>query len=202
MNTIELLHTRHTKQNFGRMRSVLACAAQDAGRYIVTKVLVEAEPDGIAMVATDGRRLRRDRFALEAKAGLYDIKVNSVKTIFLTQCEEELTFPDYRPVIPNRTADSAYALRGNGKAFVLRATAGLGCYVDPKLVELSDVAGVTLFIQKSDPATGPVLVRNADTTFVIMPLRLDQPWIAQLQAILTERTVEALRRAEAKAAAA
>ena len=135
------------------------------------------------MGATDGRRLRRDRFALEAEAGLYDIKVNSAKAIFLTPCEEELTFPDYRPVIPNRTTDSAYALDGIGKAFVLRATAGLGCYVDPKLVELSDVEGVTLFIQKNNPAIGPVLARNADTTFVVMPLRLDQPWVREVEAI-------------------
>jgi hypothetical protein len=201
-NTIELKNEKHTKREFARMRSVLACAATDSTRHVINKVLVEAEDEGIAIVATDGRRLRRDRFAIEAEPGIYDIKVNSGKAVFLTQCTEALTFPNYLQVIPRDSKDDAYALEGNGKQFVLWATAGLGCLIDPKLVELGDDEAVTLYLQRSDPALGAVLARNADTVFVVMPLRLDQPWIREVEAIVTERVVKAMEEKEAEALAA
>jgi hypothetical protein len=202
MNTIELLNGRNTKREFARMRSVLACASKDSTRHAITKVLVEQDGDGIAITGTDGRRLRRDRFNMEAEPGLYDIKVNSAKAVFLVKSGEELVFPNYRQAIPRDGKDDAYALEGRGSQFMLRATAGLGCWVDPKLVELGDDEAVTLYLQKADPSVGPVLARNADTTFVVMPIRLDQPWIAELAAIQTERVLETLRREESEALAA
>lgn len=204
MNTIELTNERHTKADFARMRSVLACASKDSTRHVITKVLVEAEEEGIAIVATDGRRMRKDCFNIEAEAGLYDIKLNSARAVFLTQCTEELVFPNYKQVIPRGSKDDAYAIAGTGRQFVLWATAGLGCLIDPKLVELGDDEAVTLYIQKDDPKLSPVLMKNdtSTTTMVVMPMRLDHEWMQQVEDILAERVVKAMEEKEARAIAA
>ena len=120
-NTVELKNDKYTRKDFARMKAVLACAAKDASRYAITKVLVEAEEEGISITATDGRRLRRDRFAIEAAPGIYDIKACTAKAIFLTECEEDLVFPNYRQVIPRDGHDDAYAIEGVGRQFLLRA---------------------------------------------------------------------------------
>ncbi len=202
MHTIELTNNKHTRKDFVRMRSVLACASKDSTRHVITKVLVETHEDGITVIATDGRRMRSDGFSLEAEAGLYDIKVNSAKSVFLTQCQEELVFPTYRQVIPNSTDEIAYALEGRGKQFVLWATAALGCWIDPTLVELGEDEAVTLYINKDDPKLAPVLVQNETTTLVVMPMKLDHRWEQEIDAILTERVMKAMQEQEAKALAA
>lgn len=183
MNTIEYTKDRHNRADFDRLRSVLACASKDAGRHVITKVLVEKDEEGIIVIATDGRRLRSDRFNLEAEPGIYDIKANSGKSVFLTKCEEELVFPNHRQVIPLSDNEHAYALRGTGKQFVLWATAALGCWLDPKLVELGEDEVVSLFIQRDTPDLSPALLVNESTTLVVMPLRLDQPWVREVAAI-------------------
>ncbi|VGO13401.1 hypothetical protein PDESU_01958 [Pontiella desulfatans] len=199
---IELNNNKHTKPDFTGLKSVLACTSKDPTRHVLSKVLIETDgDDGITITATDGRRMRSDRFNLEAEPGLYDIKVNSAKAIFLTRCQEELTFPSYRQVIPNHTDDAAYTLNGNGKQFVLRACAGLGCWVDPKLVQLGDDEAVTLHIQKIDPKRSPVLVTNETTTLVVMPMMLDHYWIQQLEAIQQERMLQAMKEKEERIAA-
>jgi hypothetical protein len=184
MNTIEVTKEKHNHADFARLRSVLACASKDPARYAISKVLVETSDEGITVIATDGKRLRTDRFSLEAEAGLYDVKVNSAKTVFLSQCEEELVFPNHRQVIPRSGKDDAYALEGTGKRFVLWATSALGCYLDPKLVELSDDEEVTLHIRKDAPGMSPALLVNDTTTLVVMPIRVD--WAQEVEDIRTE----------------
>ena len=115
MNTIELTNTKHTKANFTRMKSMLACASKDSTRHVITKVLVETTDEGITIIATDGHRLRSDRFTMEAEPGIYDIKVNSGKLVFLSRCQEELVYPNSRQVIPNSEPEHVYALHGTGK---------------------------------------------------------------------------------------
>ena len=201
MNTIELKNERQTKADFARMKSVLACASKDSTRHVITKVLVEKDEDGINVIATDGRRMRRDRFNLEAEAGIYDIKVNSAKSVFLTQCQEELIFPSYRQVIPISTGAAVYTLEGVGRQFVLWATANLGCWIDPKLVAMGDDEAVTLHIQKIDPKRSSVLVSNETTTLVVMPMMLDHHWIQQLEAIQMERVLLKIKEKEDRLAA-
>ena len=161
---------------------------------------MEQHEDGITVIATDGRRMRSDCFSLEAEAGIYDIKVNSAKAVFLTECQEELVFPNHRQVIPKSTDEIAYALEGRGKQFVLWATAALGCWIDPKLVELGEEEAVTLYLQKDDTKLAPVLLQNDQTTLVVMPMRLDHPWIRDLETIQRERVLESLEEREAQAA--
>jgi hypothetical protein len=200
MNTIELTKDRYNRADFDRLRSALACASKDSTRHAITKVLVEKDEDGITVIATDGRRLRTDRFNLEVEAGIYDIKVNTGKTVFLSECTEELVFPNYRQVIPAVEEEQAYRLKGTGKNFVLRACSVLLCWLDPKLVELDEDEDVELFVQRSKPSLGAVMARNGTTTLVVMPLRLDQPWIRDLEAIQRERALENLEEREAQAA--
>ena len=201
MNTIELTNDKHTRAHFTRMKSVLACASKDSTRHVITKVLVEKDQDGIKVIATDGRRMRCDCFNQEAEAGVYDIKVNSAKVVFLTQCQEELIFPSYRQVIPISSGAGVYTLEGVGRQFVLWATANLGCWIDPKLVELGDDEAVTLHIQKIDPKRSPVLVTNETSTLVVMPMNLDHHWIEELEAIQTERVLQAMKDKEGRIAA-
>lgn len=197
MDMIELENNRNTRPEFRRMKAVLSCASDDPARAVLSKVLVEgAEGGGIEITATDGKRLRRDRFGIDAKPGVYEIKANTGKTVLLARCEEELVFPNYRQAIPGSDEQSAYALAGRGRQFVLRAAAGLGCYLDPALVELGEDESVVLHLQKDDLKLGPVLARNEDTVLVVMPLRLDQPWVRQLEEIQAERLREALERQE------
>lgn len=204
MNTIELTNDKYTKADFARMKSMLACASKDSTRHVITKVLVETLEDGITITATDGRRMRSDRFNLEAEAGIYDIKVNSGKLIMLTECQEELVYPNYSQVIPNHNPENAYALHGTGKRFVLWATSALGCYLDSKLVAVGDDETITLYINKSDPLRYPALLVNDSTTMVVMPYTDDGEWIREVDAIRQELITRGIeqRKQEAEAIAA
>lgn len=202
MNTIELTNDKHTKSDFARMKAVLTCASKDSTRHVITKVLVEQAEEGITITGTDGRRLRCDRFDIEAEAGVYDIKVNSAKAIFLAQCTEDLTFPNYRHVIPCDTDEAAYSVTGMGSRFVLWASVALGCYLDPKLIALGDYESVTLYIQKNTPNLFPALLRNDDTTLVLMPYRIDQQWKFDVERIKDDALRTAMERMQAEAKAA
>jgi hypothetical protein len=196
MNTIELTKDKYTKADFVRMKSMLACASKDSTRHVITKVLVESVDDGITITATDGRRMRSDRFSMKAEAGIYDIKVNSGKLIMLTKCQEDLVFPSYRQVIPNHESQNAYALHGTGKRFVLWATSALGCYLDQKMVEVGDNEIVTLYINRSEPLRYPALLMNDSTTMVVMPYSDDGQWVREVEAIRKELIEKAIEQRE------
>jgi hypothetical protein len=200
MNTIELTQDRYNRADFARLRSALACASKDATRRAINQVLVESDEDGITVIATDGRRLRTDRFNLDVMAGLYEIKLNTGKTIFLSESSEEGGFPNHRQVIPDRDSKHAYALRGTGKQFVLWATSALGCWLDPKLVELGEDEEISLFIQRDTPERSPVLLMNDTTTLVIMPIQVDQPWVREVEAIRSTIERKAIKAETARAA--
>ncbi|VGO14435.1 hypothetical protein PDESU_02996 [Pontiella desulfatans] len=202
MNTLELKNDKHTRADFARMKSVLACASKDSTRHVITKVLVEKTETGITIITTDGKRMRSDSFNLEAEAGIYDIKINSAKAVFLTQCEEGLVFPNYRQAIPDHTDEAAHSFTGTGSRFVLWVASSLGCYLDPKLIALADDEFVTLHIQKDNPNLFPVVLKNDQTTLVVMPYRIDKHWEQQIDAILTERVMKAMEEKETDAIAA
>lgn len=183
MNTIEVTKEKHNKDDFARLRSVLACASHDPTRHVINKVKVERDKDGIAIIATDGRRLRMDRFGIEAKPGLYDIRANTARSVFLSECTEDLAYPDYTQAIPSSGKRNAYSLEGTGRKFVLWASAALGCYVDPRLVEVGDDEPLTLVVQKDAPHLSPVLLKSTKTTMVVMPVNVDGPWARELEAI-------------------
>jgi len=201
MNAIELSNDKYTKADFVRMKSMLACASKDSTRHVITKVLVETNEDGITITGTDGKRMRSDRFLMEAEAGVYDIKVNSGKLVMLTKCSEELVYPNYRQVIPNSDPENAYALHGTGKRFVLWATSAVGCYLDSKLVEVGDDETLTLYINKIDPLRYPALLVNDSTTMVVMPYTDDGKWIREVEAIKQELIAKAIEQQEKDAKA-
>jgi hypothetical protein len=200
MNTIDVKKDRHNRAIFDRLRSVLACASKDSTRRAITRVLVEKNEEGVTVIATDGRRLRTDRFNLEVTAGLYEIKLNTGKRVFLSESAEEGGFPNHRQVIPSSHHEHAYALRGTGKQFVLWATAALGCWLDPKLVELGEDEKVSLFIQRDTPELSPVLLVNDTTTLVVMPIQVDQPWVREIEAIRSTIERKAIKEETARAA--
>jgi hypothetical protein len=201
MNTLELIKDRHNRADFDRLRLTLACASKDSTRDVITRVLVETNEDGVTITATDGRRMRSDRFLIEAEAGIYDIKVNSGKLVMLTKCSEELVYPNYRQVIPNSEPENAYALHGTGKQFVLWATSALGCYLDQKLVEVGDDETLTLYINKVDPLRHPVLLVNDSTSMVVMPFTVDSTWSREVEAIKQELVAKAIEQQEKDAKA-
>jgi hypothetical protein len=202
MNTIELLNERNTKREFARMRSVLACASKDSTRHVITKVLVETEEDGIIVTATDGQRMRCDRFNLEAEPGIYDIKVSSAKAVFLAKSQEDLSYPNYRQAIPCDTAEASYSISGKGGRFVLWGAVALGCYLDPKLIALGDDEAVTLHVQKTNPNLFPALLKNDATTLVVMPYRIDPQWQSEVEVMQAERVAKAMAEKESEALAA
>jgi hypothetical protein len=202
MNTIELTKDRHNRADFDRLRSALACAAKDSTRRAITQVLVEKDEKGITVIATDGRRLRTDHFNMEGMAGLYEIKLNTGKSIFLSESSEEGVFPNHRQVIPDSDSEHAYKLRGTGKQFVLWATSALGCWLDPKLVELGEDEKVSLFIQRDTPECSPVLLVNDTTTLVVMPIQVDQPWVREIESIRSAIERKAIEEKTARARAA
>ena len=181
MNTIELIKDKHNKPAFDRMRTLLKCISSDPTRDVIGKLKVEQEDDAIRLIATDGRRLRTDLFEMKAEPGLYDVKTNTAKMIFLAKSDCELTFPNWKQVMPNPKA--AWSFTGTGRNFVIWASSGLGCLIDPDLIALGDHETVTLSIQKDCPELSPVLLKNDTTSVVIMPLRLKEPWIEQIQQI-------------------
>ena len=184
-DTIEM--SRTNRIDFQRLKSVLACASKDQTRYAITKVLVKREAAGVTITATDGKRLRIDHFDLEAMAGVYDIKVNSGSGIFLMRNKEKLTFPKTEQVIPSMDPQDAYALKGMGKRFVIWASAAQGCMINPDLIALDDDEGVTLYVQKKRPDISPAVVKNDETTLVLMPFTVTEPWRMELETIRTAK---------------
>ena len=187
MNTIEVTNKGVTKETFARLRSVIACASKDPTRAVINLVLVEEGKGGITITATDGTRLRSDTFEIEAEPGLYEIKSCNAKSVFMVQNDEKLAYPVYGQVIPAHGKQDAYALEGRGKRFVLWAASALGCYLDPKLVEVGEEEEVTLYIQKKSPHLSPALVKNTTTTLVVMPITPHWPWFHELEAIKADQ---------------
>ncbi len=183
MNTIELTKTPKNKDDYARMKLVLACASKDSTRPAINKVLVETTKGGITITATDGKRLRSDQFRIKAEPGLYDIKTSNAKSVFMVLSQEELVFPTYQQVIPSHGKRTAYALNGVGGKFVLWAASALGCYVDPRLVALGEDEVVTLYVQKEHPNRSPMLLKNKDTTMVVMPFHVDGRWSQEVETI-------------------
>jgi hypothetical protein len=180
-DTIEM--NRTNRIDFQRLKAVLACASKDPTRYAITKVLVKKAVAGVTITATDGKRLRIDHFDLEAVAGIYDIKVNSGSGIFLMRNKEKLTFPKTDQVIPSLDPMDAYALKGMGSRFVIWSASSLGCMLSPELIALNDDEGVTLYIQKKRPDISPAVMKNDETTLVIMPYHVTENWGQELEHI-------------------
>lgn len=183
MNTIDMTSNGPMKKDFARMKCVLACASKDSTRPAINKIRVEQDGDMIMVTATDGTRLRSDRFKIKAEPGLYDVKTCNAKAIFMAQSNEGLLYPNHRQVIPYDDKQHAYALKGKGPRFVVWAASALGCYIDPKLVALGEDEAVTLFVQKTNPNLSPMLVKNTNTTLVVMPIRIDREWGDKLESI-------------------
>ena len=185
MNTIEITK-KESKADFARLRSVIACLSKDPTRAVINLLLVEKAQDGVIITATDGRRLRSDNFDFQVEAGLYEVKTCNAKSIFMVQSSEKSAYPNYEQIIPPHGEHSAYTLNGQGKMFVLWAASALGCYLDPKLVEVGEDEEVSLFIQKKSPHLSPALVRNKTTTFVLMPISTHWPWAYEIERIKSE----------------
>lgn len=183
MNTIEIKSKGMKKEDFARLKSVIACTTKDPTRPALNKVLVESDEEGVTFTATDGKRLRSDRFAINAEPGLYDVKMCNAKLILMMQSTEKLNYPTYGQVIPAHGKREAYSLNGRGKKFVLWAASALGCYLDPQLVEIGEDEEVTLYLQKKSPHLSPALVQNKTTTLVVMPMNLTESWTSELEAI-------------------
>jgi hypothetical protein len=179
-STIELTKAH---PDFNRLKAVLVCASKDPTRPVINKVLVKNSGENITITATDGRRLRTDVFTIDAVAGIYDIKTNTAGSVFLMRNKEKLTFPKTDQVIPSLDPLDAYALEGTGGQFVLWASSALGCMVNPDLIALGDHEKVTLYIQKKRSDLSPAVMKNDQTTFVLMPLTLKEPWMQQLEEI-------------------
>ena len=182
--TIEL-NSKENKEDFRRMKSVISCTSKDPTRPVLHHVLVETGEDEetIQVTATDGRRLRTDRFDMEASPGVYEIKASTGRSIYLVKSRQKLKFPDHRQVLPSLKKKDAYQLNGRGHKFVLWASAGLGCRIDPALIELGDDEPATLYIQKKAPDLSPAVVQNNQTTLVVMPTRCTESWAIELDEI-------------------
>jgi hypothetical protein len=184
-DTLEMTRTNRT--DFRRMKRLLSCASKDPTRPVINKVQVKKTESGITITATDGRRMRTDRFDLEAAPGIYDIKVNSGSSVFLMKNREGLRFPKTEQVIPSLDPQDAYALKGPGKCFVVWAAAAQGCLLDPERIALAEDEAVTLYVQKLRPDLSPAVMKNADTLFLLMPCRVKEAWGQQLEQIRTAR---------------
>ena len=181
-NTIEL-NSKKDRYEFRRMKAVTACVSTDPTREAIQNVRVEKDGEGILVIGTDGRRLRADHFDIEVTPGTYEVKARTASTLFLVKSRSRLKFPDWRQVIPSVKPKDAHAFQGMGKRFVLWACAGLGCYIDPALVELRDDEGITLYIQKKGPGLSPALLKNETTTLVLMPIRCTESWAREIEGL-------------------
>ena len=178
--TVIELHSKLHSRDFPRMRTLLRCVSSDATRPILHYVQVETDEDGVKITATDGKRLRSDRFSIEASPGLYEIKANTARGVFLTKSRSQMKFPNHKQVIPSLKPKDAYILKGVGSRFVLWASAALGCRLDPSMIALADHEAVTLYIQKDCPELYPAVLQNDRTTVIVMPFRVTEPWVREL----------------------
>ena len=105
--------------DFYRMRCVLACVGKDRMRPELLRVLVEKAKGGVTVVGCDGTRLRRDFFTMRAEPGLYGVRTNTSKTIYLEPSTVLVRYPDYRKVVPKCDGRDVYAISGKGSRFVM-----------------------------------------------------------------------------------
>ncbi|RKX44214.1 MAG: hypothetical protein DRP64_06950 [Verrucomicrobia bacterium] len=56
-------------------------------------------------------------------------------------------------------------------------------YLDPALVTLGDDESITLYVQKCAPELSPALLKNKDTTMVVMPFKGADGWSRELETI-------------------
>ena len=183
---IEFTSTRETRSDFNRLRSLLMCVSDDPTRKALHQVLVESIEDEEGMMiltATDGRRLRSDRFELDASPGTYEIIANTAKGAYLAKSRKKVNYPNHRQVIPSTSPESTHCLKGTGKNFVVWAASALGCMLDVKLLAIREDEEVTLSIQKEQPNLSPVVLKNEKTTFVLMPVRPEAPWVHELESL-------------------
>ncbi len=94
-----------------------------------------------------------------------------------------MKFPNHKQVIPSLKPKDAYFLKGTGSRFVLWASAALGCRLDPSMIALADHEKVTLYIQKDRPELSPAVLQNDRTTVVVIPYRVTEPWVRELDAL-------------------
>lgn len=170
--------------DFARMKRLLGCVSNQPGREVLRRVKVEKETDRLRITATDGKRLRSDLFDLQAAEGVYDIRAASASQILLTKNKDRLRFPDWRQVLPDE--NKARSFKGRGSNFIVWAAAALGCRVDPKLLAVGEDEEITLFIQEEQPGLSPLLLKNKNTLHVIMPVRIDEPWVREVDSIRSQ----------------
>jgi hypothetical protein len=195
---IELKNGGKRDSDFCRMRCVLACVGKDRMRPALRKVLVEKDKGGVAIVATDGVRLRKDFFAIRAAPGLYDVRVNTAKAIALEPSRELLRYPDYKTAIPSCGGRDVYAVSGKGPRFVMWVGAALGCYVDPMLMALGGDEKVEVFVKKIDAGASPLVVRNERSLLIVMPMTLDDGVAGVLDGMQLDRLRRQRKMAVAK----
>jgi hypothetical protein len=70
-----------------------------------------------------------------------------------------------------------------GSRFVIWSASSLGCMLSPELIALNDDEGVTLYIQKKRPDISPAVMKNDETTLVIMPYHVTENWGQELEQI-------------------
>jgi hypothetical protein len=178
---IELTNTADTKADFLRLRTLLGCVSGDATRPVLHNVEVESEDGLVTLTATDGTRLRRDTFKIEASPGVYEIKANTGRMIYLVKSRKRLRYPNHRQVVPSLKPKDTYQLKGKGSRFVLWAASTFGCRLDPALIPLRDDESVTLFIQKKSPGLSPAVLQNDTTMVVVMPTRCTDSWVREIE---------------------
>jgi hypothetical protein len=180
-NIIELTNTKDGKADFLRLRTLLTCVSNDATRPILHNVEVEAGEDSVTVTATDGKRLRRDCFKIEASPGVYEVKANTGRMIYLVKSRKRQKFPNHKQVVPSLKPKDTYVLKGAGSRFVLWASSTFGCRLDPALIALRDNESVTLYLQKKRPDLNPAVMQNDTTTVVVMPTRVTESWALEIE---------------------
>lgn len=187
LGSLHMTNSPKTECDFNRLRYVLSCISSDQNKPELKRVKIEKSGAGVTIVATDGRRLRKDYFGFHMAPGIYDIKKNTKTTVQISQCLEELHYPFYRHVIPTFDSDKGLSFEITGKPEALWACAASGQYLDPDLLEIGNHETFELKVPSSSHPEAALLA-NEHTTFVIMSMKASEEFKKQLKSVRSPYT--------------
>ena len=133
--TLTLNSTKHW-ETFGRIKQLISCRSTDPDRQILHHILIESTGKNSKAIATDGRTLRVDRIHKPMVPGIYDVAIDKDMEIKLERCGDKDRYPRYKHEIPVLMKKDYHVLEGSGPDFILWASASLGTYLDPKLINI------------------------------------------------------------------
>jgi hypothetical protein len=166
------------KEEFDLIAGTIKNRSEDEARFAITLVCVETNGSGKFIVATNGWSMRvtdMKNVCAEIPDGLYSVECSNQSKIILVKNEEEVKFPRWEMVAPNKLVEIG---KTDKKHFISEALAVSGTIFDATLlsIALHKLEGTFVIEMEDSRPLGVSCVKiTCGCSFaVVMPLRMDE----------------------------